>query len=880
MNSSHAARDYTADIQRIKERLLKQYSAAHPRQTTDSKDATTECKDNEPTVQVVIVRHLAAIEREGRENGYEMGEFTHPGTDKLPNGKTKKTESEGELVERIFLQIVDIAKLGTATLTEREAKTGKTEYSNAITLVMTPESFWAPSEERGPQTYPFFLKLIEKIETLAKTLPENLHMALGTFLVMNEEREVHHILVYVQCGKMPRIDLTPKRHVAGGDLIYPTGTTTCFSVGGSKLAADFDQGKNFRHCLWGGRDNVIVLTDICHDISNEQSENDIERYIKSATSNHFLYHNVLQLLVSCSIAIPDGAPTALANGIVVQADPDLDKGAINRVDCEPRKNLDEHYNKRTTPLSGNVFGSTLYADVFDPLKVGQFNKRLMSHINLQNELFIQIKAHQLYRAQHPLLSDVMTQCIDAIIMDHFLKIMKEMTNARVKSFKAILIGKYEHAKKNVSTFRKEMLLFLDVKIPHYRKMIYDCLIKISDSPKVKSYHQLIVIQRKLQTANYPQLFQSSDLSFGDPFWPSLEGTIERTRIGNPNDPIVEKMVNELKFVPEAEHFIELLIQMRDAFSRDTLSVNRIVKPIQHEVESKHASVKTKPCLYPSLSDWLQQGLLNQREVEDVLFNQPLVELCEEKIMDAAEVRGIVQERTFYNLIHSRRINRDDILDMKREASYLLREPNEFRHVFINISRCENFTELSFMKKIAMFQKIEHELDRDASESVSQARHADKRRKTEKGSVAIQMKQPVVLEQKMFSSSSSSSESIVNLDLNKQGKKRSISPNVDSEEKPKKKCEDVQMSTSSSHRTIMGSLKADDLEWEKFCSLLDFPSPQGGLKSPNNVSLLSSSSSSSSSTLDEPMRDVDGLEKMDWQNDMDGDEAMAQFLGLR
>ncbi|EKD72582.1 MAG: hypothetical protein ACD_45C00633G0009 [uncultured bacterium] len=159
-------------------------------------------------------------------------------------------ESENQVIARIFLQIQDLIKravqLHHQDNFDTENNKMKPECKNNITRLTTNEFFFYPCKNRGPLTNEGFSELIGQIESYAAELPDNLHLAFGTFPVKNQQKEVHNIALYIQCGPTPQINATTKAFPAKIDIIYPDTTTIFYNgyTAAEKFSSEITNLKN------------------------------------------------------------------------------------------------------------------------------------------------------------------------------------------------------------------------------------------------------------------------------------------------------------------------------------------------------------------------------------------------------------------------------------------------------------------------------------------------------------------------------------------------------------------------------------------------------------------------------------------------------------
>ncbi|MEO8401328.1 MAG: hypothetical protein ABI597_05945 [Gammaproteobacteria bacterium] len=232
-------------------------------------------------------------------NNDNNGEFNVMGNAIIPGKKiTYSEETNVELLDRVMEQIQQLAGIGTQRhlqdnfLFESKALNAKpvveSDCKNSITRVSTNEFFFYPAAERGPFTEKVFGQLIKRIEALAKKLPENLHLALGTFPVENNHREIHCVAIYIQAGSLPRIDVISKAFPSRRDPDYPK-TTTVFYTGnttGESLASAVKKATKLISST--EPDNVTVeqieeLIALCDTNLEYPAPNDLKMLL-----NHFL----------------------------------------------------------------------------------------------------------------------------------------------------------------------------------------------------------------------------------------------------------------------------------------------------------------------------------------------------------------------------------------------------------------------------------------------------------------------------------------------------------------------------------------------------------------------------------------------------------------
>jgi hypothetical protein len=138
-------------------------------------------------------------------------------------GMTKPTgESSDELIQRLYERVDQLTKVaevvhgndncsGTMSLDD--------DKKNNITRLATSEfSFYT----QQPLSIDEFESLQKQIVSLAKTKPENIHLALASFAVMNDDSTVMNVVAHVECGENPQLTLQVKNYPSEVDPNYYT----------------------------------------------------------------------------------------------------------------------------------------------------------------------------------------------------------------------------------------------------------------------------------------------------------------------------------------------------------------------------------------------------------------------------------------------------------------------------------------------------------------------------------------------------------------------------------------------------------------------------------------------------------------------------------
>lgn len=133
---------------------------------------------------------------------------------------TAKREDPDSLIDRLYTQIDAWVQQGArqhrknCVADSNQLLPGK---ENTITRLLTNEFFFYTRE---PLTMDHFGKLMQRLESLAKSQPENLHLILGSFAVRTPDNKIMNIVPHIECGKNPIINFSVKNYPSDGDPKY------------------------------------------------------------------------------------------------------------------------------------------------------------------------------------------------------------------------------------------------------------------------------------------------------------------------------------------------------------------------------------------------------------------------------------------------------------------------------------------------------------------------------------------------------------------------------------------------------------------------------------------------------------------------------------
>lgn len=228
---------------------------------------------------------------------FATGEFGKPelfGGDPVPVGENTKA-----LVDRLYKKIVSITT--EAAVQHQKNCAGittqlKPDKQNHITRVLVNEFFFYT---KRPLTILQFEQLMQKVMTLAKSYPENLHLLLGSFAVLTPDNKVMNVVPQIECGPNPQISLIVKNHPSsidpvyreknpmGGEIVYPNIDINAGDIV-SHLAIQIDgQSQHFSFnnvflCKSAGGSTFHSCVDICLDHGLGAAKKRIDLHLETA----------------------------------------------------------------------------------------------------------------------------------------------------------------------------------------------------------------------------------------------------------------------------------------------------------------------------------------------------------------------------------------------------------------------------------------------------------------------------------------------------------------------------------------------------------------------------------------------------------------------
>ncbi|MHB1947779.1 MAG: ankyrin repeat domain-containing protein [Gammaproteobacteria bacterium] len=244
----------------------------------------------EMTNAQVYVQDLVAIQvNDKNPTDYPWGEFDPNAV--TPPQEHKETESEREVVQRMMLHLVDLAKFAATVHRQENFITPAPDSAHPQTPIMDPKKLnhmtrltlnefsLYPNKNRGPLTIKGFKLLLKALERMAADLPENLQLVISSIPVktfieeQDEKQEIQRIAVLrnmsitIDCGKRPHVRPFAKSFPPPNDPTY-TGIQNCYAINTSKLTEKLKltweslQKKLIVDCKSATVDDVKAIVDI------------------------------------------------------------------------------------------------------------------------------------------------------------------------------------------------------------------------------------------------------------------------------------------------------------------------------------------------------------------------------------------------------------------------------------------------------------------------------------------------------------------------------------------------------------------------------------------------------------------------------------------
>jgi hypothetical protein len=184
----------------------------------------------------VLIRDILVTQDRLDDRENRVGEF---------HSTLATNESEDAFAKRIMLHIKKMASIASDihrndnfTVTE-EKETSSTTHNktthamkanciNNVTRLSFNEYYFYPGKKRGPLSLHTLKEIITEIEKLASLLPENLHLVLASFPVVDLKKQVSNMVIHVQCSQTPVLHMFAKAIPSNNEPVYPDTQTIEF----------------------------------------------------------------------------------------------------------------------------------------------------------------------------------------------------------------------------------------------------------------------------------------------------------------------------------------------------------------------------------------------------------------------------------------------------------------------------------------------------------------------------------------------------------------------------------------------------------------------------------------------------------------------------
>lgn len=696
-------------------------------------------------MQLAHICHLLVTEAKR-----SFGEFFDPGTDRLPSGKTKATETDAELVERMYETVVEIAaKAQKVHLANSEVKENKdsdikaasggiqAKKGKVYTFASTNEYLFFPCKERGPLTYPYFLELIKKIKLLAKDLPDNIRLVLGTFPVVDDEKCVSSFSLQVECGHSPRVGLMSKLTSSDEDLEYPF-TRTLFYGGGSSgeplarevnkcvkeiidiIEADEDNEttvnieQNLQHLIKLINFNVDyknkgyaatlqkILDRTTGKVLDPDTKNEIVQELRAA-NNSYIKKVILksqQLRVESEELIPSLAMMQARHG--------------DKMKCTTPGNVTFHASSSICyDFACQLERATLEREIKSARSsVSRLLPRYVAQMIMSNSTepekypkafltsdFIYAHADPVHgglkKFDYIQGKNIVLQTLDQTPVPS-----KFANSVNFTVCPLVPISEYRSELLNEIMLHNKFYLEIEALRLYRNKNPLQSEVVTHLIDRKIHIHFLKALIKYIQQNENPELDDLKVELLNQLMAAKKEPLLYRQKVLN----FLEQHIKICSEITGAQELIELMQGYRDFFVKDNLAL--VLRKASQSVPKREEKFTLfQPVLpkHEQLKYWLQENSISEPEFKRALLNGPLIHFCESKLLDSKQFKSIVNNEAFFKSIVVGEIKKDDIVLITNHAAPLLSEPESFAHIFKAIKELggDSFAKLDKDKKIVM-----------------------------------------------------------------------------------------------------------------------------------------------------------------------------------
>jgi hypothetical protein len=284
----------------------------------------------------------------------------------------------------------DVGQDSSSTSTQsppasKDVRAMKDDCRNKVTRLSFIEYYFYPSKKCGPLQLSTFIDLMDHIEKIAFSLPDNLHLTLASFPVLDSQNRVSNMVIYVQCGATPTVQTFAKATPSNNEPIYkktenvefcasPLSPTYQIALGHAKSEKS---SLNFSSPILCKTPDTAFWTaiDVCadHEIGAAQQAFDREIASRLSTSTEIIPEQMSHIVTSNSTFIYNEKKLS---DTVTHADPSYHTLHTTASNVEWQSNM--------TKAIGTNGVDQVEIRVFPQRAVETFNSKLLTSVQSYN----------------------------------------------------------------------------------------------------------------------------------------------------------------------------------------------------------------------------------------------------------------------------------------------------------------------------------------------------------------------------------------------------------------------------------------------------------------------------------------------------------------
>lgn len=302
----------------------------------------------------------------------------------------------------------------------------KEKYHDSITRLSLSEF---SCYGKNPLTMEEFTQIVTAVNNFAEKTHENVHLLLSSFSVLNEQKAILNISLYVQCGEKPKIDVITKGLASNYDLKYTdytnfsqqiigkfTEEVSSFIASNNKEEETVTSNSTFAVTTKGGG-KFLQAIDVCIDHVNQHSKKLLEDQLnlEDSDSSDFLPEQVDQIVTSNTIKLKEYAKIS-PSILHVDPWPDDQFDAQNRhrpintstvLSTQDINSVRQYTKTRIVSEPGKLtvtkppFGPNYHINVYQEQPVGRFIPSLEAKIKTINDKIIDKHVKRLLNESSP-----------------------------------------------------------------------------------------------------------------------------------------------------------------------------------------------------------------------------------------------------------------------------------------------------------------------------------------------------------------------------------------------------------------------------------------------------------------------------------------------